>query len=337
MLSLVLLSAGCQPKLTPKETYTRISEQTLTHKNMNVTFEGEMSMAFEGDIDPSAQPFLEMFKSIKLKGDMQTRDTDRLADLAMHYDLDLNGLGMKLEMYYDGDKAIIKYPVMPDYLVLDMEKAMDLVNQEADLPMELDYTSIIADLETLSKTFLPKYMAKYNGTINEKDVSLIEDYTYTINGKTVKSCALKMTLSPESIIGTYDALYAQVAESKELYDIIKKYDTENQLGTFEAYQKAIADNKTEVFATLDIDTLKESMKGMTYEYIMCFDKKYNLTAANITMNMDTTDPTTGYKVKMDLKLLSKADYSDKAIVFPALTDDNQTDLLEMINSMGAGY
>jgi hypothetical protein len=333
MLVLALMVAGCQPKLTPKQTFQKIQENSLAQKNYSATFEGQMDMTFEGDVPPEAAPYMEMFKNIKYSGDMQIKDTEKLADLAMHYTINLNGLSMDIELYFDGDKMVIKYPVLPQYIVVDMKEMIDAANEQSELPVKLDYLTLIGDLENLSNTWLPGFSAKVLESMDEKSMTLLDTYDFTMNGETVKSKAIQINMTPDMMINMMYAVIDQTKESRELYDVLKKYDTENTLGTFEEYQKTLADGKTELSADPEIESLKKMMENMQYSYIIGYDKKYNATMMAMDMKLDIKDEATALNATMNMKGVYKMSYKDVVVTIPVITKENSMSFMEMIGGM----
>ncbi len=329
VLVLAMSTMGCQPKLTPKETLQKIQASAMAQKNYAAAFEGQMDMTFKGDVPPEAAPYMDMFKNIKYSGDMQFKDTDKLADMAMHYNVDLNGLSMKLEMYFDGDQMIVKYPVMPQYIVVDFKEVLDKATESADMPVKVDYASLIADLETLSNTWLPGFSTKVLEGADEKSMELIESYEFTLNGVKSKSKAIKVTLTAEAVMNMFNAAIAQTKDSKELYTVLKKYDTTGAIGTFEEYQALI----TEGNSALELDELKKAMENVQYAYIIGYDRKYMPTTIAMDMKMAIKDEASAMDVAVNMTGVYQMNYKEVAVVIPEITPENSLSLVDMMGGL----
>lgn len=333
LIAVVVFAIGCQPKLTAKETYERMTTNALTQTHTNLSFSGNMGITFDEKAseslqqDPGTATMMNMFKNITFKGKGQIQKTDRIGKLGLNYDLDLNGLSMKMDVYFDEDQMIVKYPLLPQYLVLNVEEGIAQINELSGL--SLTYDSLLADYKTLMNGWYPEYVKQYAATVEESSLELVDKYDFTVDGKTVSSKALRVKMDAQTLAKSNEALLKSLTDSQVIYDLLKKYDTENELGTFEEYQASLKDSLKEMdLNTLD-DQTKSMLEKMTLNYVIGYDKSYRMTYIDMDLDMPIEDPTMG-AISMKMGIDAVMSYEPSEIKFPELTQDNQLNVIDFI-------
>lgn len=327
--------AGCQPKLTATETYERILKNSMTNKQMTMDMVGTMSMdlgalADAASGDPTASTMAEMFKNIGFKANMQYALKDKTADFAMTYDVDLNGMAMHIEAFFDGDQVILKYPLMPQYLVLKVEEVIETINESTGLT--LTYEGLLDDFKTIMVDWYPKYMEASMAAITPEDLTLIDNHTFKVGEETYTSKALQINFSQETFKKSTEALVTSLKDSEALYNVIKKYDTENTIESFEVYQETVALALEELMAVYDSEDMASIYDGMTFNYVIGYDKKYQMNYMDYGINMVFNDPTTESEVTMSMAMAGVATYDPVTINFPELTDTNQLNIMDFMDA-----
>ncbi len=88
-----------------------------------------------------------MLKDVNFKMDGYLEKCDKIGQLELAYDMDLNGLAMHIEVYFDDEKLVVKYPIMPQFLVMDVDQSMEMLSEQTGLDMS--YDSLVADYKTM--------------------------------------------------------------------------------------------------------------------------------------------------------------------------------------------
>ncbi|MCK8060761.1 MULTISPECIES: PDC sensor domain-containing protein [unclassified Fusibacter] len=336
ILALVMAGVACQKQLSAKETVERLYEESLNLDAYSAKFEGDMSMEFIGETDPMIEQYLGMFKNIKMSGDMQYKDTDRIGDYAMNYTLDMNGMSMAIEFYFDGSRMIVNYPLLPNYIVIDLPELLGMLNEEQEAPVELDYESIVQDLEALTSEFMPKLSGEIIKLIDENSLELLDEYTFTVDGESVTSKAVKVNLDTDLMIGMMNSLFEQAKNSEVVYQIVKKYDIDDEVGSFEDYQAGFDGLKASFEEEMNLSEFEEMMKNISYTYILGYDKNYRVNHMALDLTMKIDDESIGTEIEMTMGAVYAMNYDAKEIEFPELTDENSMSIMELFPDL-SGY
>lgn len=333
LIALIVSATGCQPKLTAKETYERMQSNALTQAHASLSFSGDFGITFDEQTtealkqDPATGTLVNMFKNVTFKGKGQYQKTDRIGKMGLNYDLDLNGLTMKMDLFFDEEQLIVKYPLFPQYLVLNVEEGIAKINELGDL--NLTYTSLLEDYNTLIQGWYPEYVKQHAATFEETDIELLDKYDFTVDGKTVSSKAIRLKMDVNTFVKSNEALVKSLSESQQIYDLLKKYDINSELGTFEEYQSEL---KTQLEA-MDLGTADPEamamLEKMTMDYVIGFDKSYRMTYVDFSLDMPIEDPSIG-AVTLKMSMDAAMSYDPVEIVFPELTEDNQLSIIDFM-------
>lgn len=337
MLALIVaiaLVTGCQPKLTAKQTLEKISQISMLQNQMGVDFEGKMDMDFTGEVPPEAEAYMGMLKNITFNGHMDLKETDKLADMAMKYTVNLNGLSMEIEAYFDGEQVIIKYPVLPQYIVLNIKTIIEEGLDEAGLATDINYDTMISDLEGLSKTWVPGFYTKMMAGLDESTLTLHDAYSFTFEDKTVTSKAVEVSINAQQLKNLIGAALDQTMESREVYDLIKKYDTENAIESFETYQEQIKTAKDEIMAELDSEEALKALDSLKYTYVIGFDKKYKPTYMAANMSLAIDDEMTDMNATVNMTANYRYVYDDIVVTMPELNEQNSLTFEDLMGNTG---
>lgn len=337
LLVLSLALVGCQKTLTPKETAIKLFENRAMLEGYDMKFEGDLSIELGGEVDPSVEQYLGILKNIKLTGDMQYQKTDKIGDYAMHYTVDLNGMVMNMEMYFDGTQMIIKYPLLPNYIVVDLAELLEKASEEGGLPFTLDYDAIVADLTTVMNELMPKLNVEMMKLINEESLEIIDAYTFTVDGESVTSKALKIDFNAELFEGMMNSFIDIAKDSKVLYDVLKKYDVENELGTFEAYQSNFEVMKETLENEVDMTEFYKILEALEYTYILGYDKSYKVKHMATKMVIRIDEATFGTDATMTMNSVYAMDESKSEVVFPEITEENSMFLEDFMPDLEGAY
>ncbi len=343
-LSLILLIialllstfSGCgkkEPDLTAKETLDKIFQQSATLQDYTVEFEGKMNMTMEGDIDPEAAAMIQMFQNIEYNGSLQMAKQQVLSHMGMNFNINMSGMSMAIEAYFDGEQIIVKYPLLPQYIVLNLSSAMDELTAYENLNETFTYENIIKDMDTLIVQWMPGYYSKMVDAIDETALELIDSHEFLIGGESIKSRAIKMTMTPDMMVDVIDVMMEQAIADETLYNILKKYDQYDDLGTFEEFKAEIQEGRSEMLAALDLDELQNSMNDMDYTYIMGYDKDFKPILMDMKISMVVEEDMLNIKSRVDTSGVLKYNYSKPTINFPEITPENSMDLMEQLGML----
>lgn len=333
ILALLLIATGCQPKLTPTETYDRIQQNSLNNKFTHVNYSGKMSMILDDKAkeavaqDPNAENLLNMFKNIEFKGNVHFEQTEKIGKMAMNYDINLNGLSMTFDLFFDDEKLVMKYPLLPQYLVLNMDEAIGAINENSDL--NLSYEGLLADYQAIVKEWYPSYLQTLSKNIADTNLVMLDTYEFTMDGKTYTSKAIEVKYDLNLINRSNEALLKSISESEALYQIVKKYNTTNIFESFEAYQKNILDSVSALNISPDEPELARLIEKMSMSYVMGYDRDYKLTFIDSKLQMPMEDPNLG-SVDLSITMQGTFSYEDLALVMPEITADNQLNIIDYI-------
>ncbi len=331
----LLMVMGCQPKLSAKETFDRVQQSNMANKTIGFNIDGTMSMNMDDGVsgvsaqDPTvsaASTISNMLKDVNFKMSGYFEKSDKIGQLELAYDMDLNGMAIHIEAYFDDEKLVVKYPMMPQFLVMDVDKSIEMLNEKTELDMS--YDSLVADYKTIMSDWYPEYLKAYLSLVGDKDVELIDKYVFTVDGKKVTSKALRLKFSPELVVQSNKALFDSLVNSEKMYDLVKKYDTEGVIASFEDYQKDLKEILKQLNMNADDPATQAAYENMKMDYVVGYDKDFRMTYVAMTMDMTTEDPTFG-KMNMMMDLSGAMTYDDKEIKFPELNETNQMDMLEM--------
>lgn len=324
LLILIPSLAGCQPKLTAKETFDRIYVASQAKQSIHYKIEGKMSSVAmfpsKEDMDefPAYTTLSNMLKDATFKMDGYFEKTDKLGLMQLAYDVNLDGMSMHFDLFYDDNQLMIKYPLLSQFLVLSADQAIDAINEKTGFDMT--YQSLTSDYQLLMDHWYPEYLESYLATVGDEDVELIDEYEFIVDGKKVTSRALRLKYSPELSERSMTALMASLASNQKVYEIVEKYDKKDEIASFENYQV----NLRHFFSKMNLRP-----EGVTMDYVMGYDKAFNITHLDITMDVATEDPSFG-KLGMTMSIDGEMTYEKEAIDFPELTESNQMDLLETL-------
>lgn len=329
----LLMLVGCQPKLSAKETFDRVQQSNMGNKSIGFNIDGGMSMNMADVASgataqaPAVSAVSNMLKDMTFKMDGYFEKSDKIGQLELAYDIDLNGMAMHIEVYFDDEKLVVKYPMMPQFLVMDVDKSMEMLSEQTKLDMS--YDSLVADYKTLMSDWYPQYLKSYLSLVGDQDVELIDKYVFTVDGKEVTSRALRLKSSPALMIQNNQAFFDSLVNNQKMYDLVKKYDTDGAIGSFEDYQNGLKEILKPLNMKGDDPVAKAIYENMKMDYVVGYDKDFRMTYMDMAMEMTTEDPTLG-KMNVMINMSGAMTYDEKEIAFPELTETNQKDMLEML-------
>lgn len=336
MITLVVAGCTAEKELTNKEKYARIMENSQNLDSYAADFEGTMSMDMEMDPAEMAEmePFMNMFQNIKFGGTMEMKKSDKIADLGMQYNVNMNGLAMMLELYFDGQQLIIDYPMLQQYIVLDLKAIYEMENKSADQApiVPLSYDELITLMDEVFDDLYPMFSESLVAAIDEEDIEYLESYDFVYDGETQSMSALKVNLDAEAYAAYMLQLMEVFKNSEEVYELVQQIAPE-EVTSFEDYQAAIDEAIAEMKADEEgIEMLKEQMGDMVYTMIIGYDKDYQIQLMDADIQMTVTDEYTDMTMTMDMDMSCR--YRDHnnidAVTIPEITDENSMDYNELM-------
>lgn len=324
ILMISLLS--CQEELTAKQTLDKLYENQKQVENYQVDFNALMNIDVQmADIPSDVKPFLDMLKNLKVEGQMAYKNTDKIGDFASDYTLHLNGMSMTMEMYFDGDQMILNYPMIPQYMVMNIN---DLLQQAEAQGQELPFTGqeLIMKLDALISLLADDVYQAILSVITEDHLELLETYEFE-NGTTSK--AVKVTLDRDLMVDMMKSLFTTLQNNEDLYNALKSMDTNDEIPNFEEYKKMLESAKAELDQDIQ-DEFSQVMGNLSYTYILGYDKAYNINNIFADMLIGISDPDTQGKIDLSMAINYIISTDSVEVTFPELDETNTINLLDMV-------
>ncbi len=343
ILVLSFTFTGCkkEAELTSREKYEKIIEVSEQLESAKMEFDGvmDMDMGIDSGDEASAagmEMMAGMLKNIKFSGSGEYMKTDTIGDLAMVYQVDLNGITMEIELYFDGDKLIVNYPMMPKYIVIDINEVLGMANESGELGFELDYATIIANLDPIMEDYMKISKEVIFENLKDEDIEFIEEYTFTFKGEETKTEALKLNVRIDNVDDYMKSFFVKAKDVESFRSIIDLFNTEEEV-TMEVYNAYIDEALTEMEASeAELLSAYDNMTINQYDIILGYDKDFNTTNYDVIMSYDIYDEYSEMNTKLSMTMNSilTNHNSITEVTIPEIDEENSTSFMEL---MGGTY
>ena len=168
------------------------------------------------------------------------------------------------------DKVIIKYPMMPQYLVMDFDSLTESMaiqsGEEADFDKILESASKLSDEMSLDMTLAVL------AAIDDSEMVYEKNHVFMVDGAEVKSAAVTINFTKDTFVNVFNAYFDYMMNSEAFYNYIKEYSIED-MGTFEDYKQSFAEAKEELVAEFkDSDVeIDKIFKKLKFDVIIGFE------------------------------------------------------------------
>jgi hypothetical protein len=341
MIVLAFTFTSCinQGELTSREKYEKIFEASEQLESVKMEFDGVMSMDVDMGMDSvdeasaaGMEMMADMLKNIKFTGSGEYMKTDTIGDLAMVYQVNLNGITMEIELYFDGDKLIVNYPMMPKYIVIDMNEVLGMANETGELGFELDYETIIANLDTIMEDYMRISKEVVFENIRDEDIEIIEEYSFTFKGEETKTEALKVNVRIDNMADYMKSFFVKAKDVESFRSIMDLFNTEEEV-TMEVYNAYIDEALAEMEASeAEMLSAYDNMTINQYDIVIGYDKDFNITDYDAIMSYDLYDENSemnmNFSVNMNSILTNHNSITE--VTIPEIDEENSmgfTDLM----------
>lgn len=340
VLSLIFMSCNREADLTALEKYEKIIEASEELESAKMEFEGildlDMDIATDDEATAAAMGMMtDMFRNIKFTGSGEFVKTEAIGDLAMVYQVNFNGMTMEIEFYFDGERLIVNYPMMPKYIVIDINELLGLASESGELGFELDYDTIIANLDPIMEDYMRIVKEVVSDNLKDEDIEYIEEYTFTFNEVENKTEALKLNIQIDNLDKYMESFLVKAKDVESFRSTVDLFNTEEEV-TMEKFNAYIDDALAEMKASEGVSAGYENMTIDQYDIIMGYDKNYNTTNNDIIMSYDMHDEysDTNTKFSMTMKTIYTDHNKITEVTIPEIDDENSMSFMDL---MGTPY
>lgn len=338
-LILILSLTGCnKEELTNIQKYEKLIETSKNIESGKLEFDSVLDVDMITDDEQMAAqyaPIAGMLKNLKLSGSAEYKKTEKIGDFAMLYKVEMNGMTFDLEFYFDGDKMIINYPMMADYIVIDMNEMIGMLNDTEELDFELDFDMIMSNLDPIIEDITKISKEVMFENITEEDIEYLPKHIFTFNDVDITSEALKVNINIENMTDYMVSFLEKSKNVESFRSLVDLLDTEEDI-TMEVYNsyldKGIEEMKLSGNELLEV---YENINIEQYEVIFGYDKDYNVNNYDMVMIYDMYDEASEITFKLDIKMNAKMSEQNNIIevTIPEITDKNSMSIMEMIGEM----
>ena len=338
ILMLTLVFSGCEKEtkvLSKTEVYTELVNKMSSAESYYMGFDGSMSVDMEST-NPDIQlpkELTSMLSNIIFEGSFEIRKVNDNAELAFIYNVDLGGMSMDMEFYYDGNTVIIKYPMVDKYITVSLEDIIDLFQSSADdIYEEINFDNIASSSTKLIEDAYAISTESMLATVTDDDIELIDSYDYTNQGIVTSSKTLKLVIDSDFMLKYMDNMILDFKESKDFYNSLKAI-VPDETFTYEKYTSYFDDFDTSsVLSSDELLAYQEALENVSYTVYIGYDDDYTVNNMSVDYDIEMTDEMTEMTTKMNalLNYTFKGINHIRKVAIPVLTEENSISLLELV-------
>ncbi|WP_425448651.1 hypothetical protein [Dethiothermospora halolimnae] len=321
LLSVTLL-AGCgsNESLTPKEKLDKAVNNMMDMKSAEQS--GEIGFNFDiPSSDPMTGAYLQMFNNAKIninaKTDMENKKSK--AEMAVN----LGGMSYTMEMFSTAEKIVMKIPMIPQYLYMDMnEETLGVTKEEQE-----EFTNISRDM---AKSLL--------GSVKEDYIKENGDKEIEIEGKKVDTTHLAIDVTNEEAKGLIKDIVISMIEDENMRKyFVKSMKTTSNMQGAELSEEEINSQFDEMKKQVE-EGFKELENEINFDKIAInyfIDSDNNLRKLDFEIAVTGKDQETGEDISVALngKINVWNINGDITVELPELTEENSMNMMEMQNQM----
>lgn len=219
--------------------------------------------------------------------------------IAVNSEIDANGIGLKVDVYSDSEKLIVKLPFISNYNVVNWEEARSFLKTEFDVS---DMSpEMRRDLEALTNLLQPKLLERMEAAITKEELTIVGAYSIRVGSETTNSKAIVFKVS--------DALVA--AFRKALKEIV------------------VDEPLVEAFVTKHLSTRDLSIEEIVNNLLPWEEISSQSEPITLALSYNWRFKPIAFQLKSDqFKLAMHLNRPITPVVVPVITKENSVDLLK---------
>lgn len=253
--------------------------------------------------------------------------------------IDMNGIQANIEIYWNKDKVLLKYPIIGDYILITMDDVKQLTDIELPENFYADLIEILSEMSDELNTIYMSYL-------NDENVKYGQPYIMNTNGYEQTLNVIEVSIDSEMIIQIYADMLLTLLNNDKAMDLLESTLAINDESLPENFMEDLDEAKSKIIEVKDpTSDARADLYSAFGDFLPELNYTVKLGVTNINIpkmawaNMDVILPVDDMEdvnmhMQYDLVYRLSEFNSIDAIEMPELEDSDIIKLSDLIEKFG---